>query len=64
MTPAELLERLCVLYEVENLAQLAKHLLLSLVTLGLWIPVWILLGLTQRERRKVIRVDASGNVTV
>lgn len=27
------------------------HLLLTLVTLGLWAPVWLLLGLTSRDHR-------------
>lgn len=32
------------------------HLLLSIFTLGLWIPVWILVTLLSREKRKVVTV--------
>jgi len=38
------------------------HLLLSLVTVGLWIPVWIVLAIVKHEKRTVIRVDQCGNV--
>ncbi len=27
------------------------HLLMSIITLGLWIPVWIIIGLTNRPPR-------------
>jgi hypothetical protein len=32
------------------------HLILSIVTLGLWIPVWILLSLVSHVRHKVVTV--------
>lgn len=38
------------------------HLLLSVVTVGLWLPVWIVLAIVKHERRTVIRVDQRGNV--
>lgn len=38
------------------------HLLLSVVTVGLWLPVWIILAVVKHEKRTVIRVDQHGNV--
>ena len=32
------------------------HLLLSIITVGVWLPVWILLGIFGGEKRKVIHV--------
>jgi hypothetical protein len=32
------------------------HLLLTVFTLGLWLPVWLLLSITQKEQRKQIAV--------
>lgn len=41
------------------------HLILSVLTLGFWIPVWILIAvLKKREHHKVVSVDGFGNVTV
>ena len=41
------------------------HLLLSIVTIGLWIPVWIVVAATKkREHHKVVAVDGFGNVSV
>jgi len=40
------------------------HLILSIVTLGLWIPVWIVLSIVKRERHRVVQVDGFGNVNV
>jgi len=34
------------------------HLLLSVFTLGLWIPVWILLAITNRVQREVLPQNA------
>lgn len=34
------------------------HLLLSLVTFGLWLPVWLVIGLSSSERRVVLSEDA------
>lgn len=38
------------------------HLLISVLLCGLWLPVWLILGLSSGERRTVITVDACGNV--
>lgn len=41
------------------------HLILSLVTLGIWLIVWLFVAVThKREHRKVIDVDAFGGVNV
>ena len=41
------------------------HLILTLLTLGLWAIVWILVAVFKsREHHKVIAVDAFGNVSV
>jgi len=39
------------------------HLLLSIITLGLWIPVWILVAVFGGEKRRVITVGDQGQVT-
>jgi hypothetical protein len=39
------------------------HLLLSVVTLGLWLPVWLLLAATSHETRAVLTVRPDGSVT-
>ena len=38
------------------------HLILSIVTVGIWALVWILVALTSREKRMSISVDEFGNV--
>ena len=38
----------------------AAHLLISMVTCGAWLPVWIILGVTGGERRVSITVDPTG----
>jgi hypothetical protein len=43
------------------------HLLLSVVTVGLWLPVWLLVGLGAREHRIVVseaQLAARGRVPV
>lgn len=40
------------------------HFLLGFVTFGLWWLVWIMLAIGGGERRELIVVDESGNVTV
>ena len=41
------------------------HLILTLLTIGFWSIVWIILAVThKREHRKVIDVDAYGNVNI
>jgi hypothetical protein len=37
------------------------HLLLTLVTFGLWAIVWILLAITGGEKRCVVSIDPYGN---
>ena len=39
------------------------HLLLSIVTLGFWLPVWVILGISMGERNQTIEVDRFGNAT-
>ena len=36
------------------------HLILSIVTVGLWIPVWILLAILGGEKRQIVSVDEYG----
>lgn len=38
------------------------HLLLTIVTLGLWAIVWILVAIFGGEKRTVLQVDEFGNV--
>lgn len=40
------------------------HLILTLVTFGLWAPVWIALAIFGGEKRSMITVDDFGNVAV
>jgi hypothetical protein len=41
------------------------HVVLSVLTLGIWIPVWITIAvLKKRDKHKVVQVDGLGNVTV
>lgn len=40
------------------------HLLLSVVTLGLWIPVWIIIAIAGGEQRQAVSVDEHGEVWV
>lgn len=40
------------------------HLILTLLTLGLWAIVWITLSIVKRERHRVVDVDPYGNVRV
>ena len=39
------------------------HLILTLVTAGLWAVVWIILVIVGGEKRHIVRVDEFGNVT-
>ena len=36
------------------------HLLLTIITAGLWIPVWIIVTINNRTRRYRISIDESG----
>jgi hypothetical protein len=38
------------------------HLILTLVTLGLWLIVWVAVTLAGGEKRRVVSVDPYGNV--
>lgn len=38
------------------------HLILSLITLGFWIIVWVLLALSGGEKRLTVHVDRQGHV--
>lgn len=40
------------------------HLILSLVTLGAWLIVWLALVLFAGEKRRLMSVDEYGNLTV
>lgn len=41
------------------------HLILTILTLGVWLLVWIPLSIMRkREKHKVVTVDGFGNVTV
>jgi len=40
------------------------HLILSIVTLGFWVIVWIIISLTGGEKRTLISVDEFGAVNV
>lgn len=39
------------------------HLVLSLVTMGAWLLVWLVLVLWNRERRVIVSVDSQGRVS-
>lgn len=41
------------------------HLLLSVFTVGFWLPIWLIIALSNSgERRQVITVDAWGRVAI
>ncbi|RKS75728.1 hypothetical protein CLV35_2205 [Motilibacter peucedani] len=40
------------------------HFLLTVLTGGLWLVVWLLMALRRREQRRLLRVDSSGHVWV
>lgn len=39
------------------------HLILSIVTLGLWLIVWLIVALTNKEKRRVVMIDEYGRIT-
>ena len=39
------------------------HLLLSVVTLGLWLPVWLIVAAFGGERRVMLTTDDAGQVS-
>lgn len=57
-------------FEADEMAVLVRgqrpnhvlHLLLSVVTLGLWLVVWAVLGITRREHRATLSVQEDGTV--
>ena len=40
------------------------HAIVSFFTCGAWLLIWLILGISGGEKRKIIRVDEYGNVTV
>ena len=40
------------------------HIFASIVTLGLWIPVWVVMWFLNRDQHRVVDVDAYGHVNV
>lgn len=40
------------------------HLVATIITFGLWSLVWLILVLTAGEKRELIRVNESGEITV
>lgn len=40
------------------------HLIISFLTCGLWIPVWLILIVTGGEKREMVTVDDWGNAAV
>lgn len=38
------------------------HLILSILTCGLWIPVWLFVAITTGKRSKTLKVDQNGRV--
>jgi hypothetical protein len=39
------------------------HLILSILTLGLWLVVWLIVAITSRDKHETIAVDEYGVVT-
>lgn len=39
------------------------HLILSIVTLGWWLPVWLIVAILNQMQKRVLTVDAYGNVS-
>lgn len=40
------------------------HLIISLVSGGLWLPVWLVIALKNKDEREILHVDEYGNVTL
>lgn len=61
-----------VISQTETQAQLVKgkptnhllHLILSVITIGFWIPVWICVAIFTGEKRRFVNVDAHGRVSI
>ena len=39
------------------------HLILTIVTLGLWLIVWVIVAITNKEKHRLIAIDEYGRVT-
>lgn len=39
------------------------HLILSVVTMGSWLPVWVILAIVNQEQKHLLTVDAHGKVS-
>jgi hypothetical protein len=39
------------------------HIFLSIITAGMWLPVWGVLWYVNREQRLILNVDEYGNIT-
>jgi hypothetical protein len=37
------------------------HLIMTIITVGLWIPVWLIVGIMSGEKRATLSVDEYGN---
>ena len=59
-----------VLSQTDTTAQLEKgkntshglHIFLSIITVGLWVPVWIIIAVTTGRKQRYVQVDDYGNV--
>lgn len=40
------------------------HLILTLVTLGLWVIIWLVLALSGGEKREIVKIDEWGTPSV
>ncbi|MCY3915760.1 MAG: 3'-5' exonuclease [Chloroflexi bacterium] len=40
------------------------HLIVTLITGGLWLPVWVLLALTRKKKREALQVDEYGEASL
>jgi hypothetical protein len=48
---------------VEKKTNHVLHLVLSVVTFGWWLPVWLIVAILNRGQKQVLTVDAYGNVS-
>ena len=40
------------------------HLILTLVTVGLWVIIWLVLALSGGEKREIVKIDEWGTPSV
>lgn len=38
------------------------HIFLSIITLGFWIPVWVVMAVLNRDKHRVVSVDPYGHL--